>query len=108
MVVSTKMLALELPPRARRIPGSSNRMREAMGTTSACAENTGLPLSMRHTALNYLRVRGEYAPMATTTIPTGELPPRARRIQYKIFLYWPFPGTTSACAENTARIIHKP
>ena len=32
---------------------------------------------------------------------TGELPPRARRIQFQMKTMTIFPGTTSACAENT-------
>ena len=31
---------LELPPRARRIPGNSGMTLDSIGTTSACAENT--------------------------------------------------------------------
>ena len=31
-----------------------------IGTTSACAENTGSPKGSRTAAKNYLRVRGEY------------------------------------------------
>ena len=51
---------MELPPRARRIHRRIGMVCSAMGTTSACAENTVnlsmLDLKMR----NYLRVRGEY------------------------------------------------
>ena len=52
---------------------------------------------------NYLRVRGEYIPMVTILMRFLELPPRARRIlvagPYEGF----YPGTTSACAENTVK-----
>ena len=53
-------LAMELPPRARRIQHGLIEQASGFGTTSACAENT------RHSAWevpghgNYLRVRGEY------------------------------------------------
>ena len=54
---------MELPPRARRIHRRIGMVCSAMGTTSACAENTVnlsmLDLKMR----NYLRVRGEYVPI---------------------------------------------
>ena len=52
--------ALELPPRARRILYDETQLRDIMGTTSACAENTTGAQSMTHTMGNYLRVRGEY------------------------------------------------
>ena len=51
------------------------------GTTSACAENTGLALLKTGDTGNYLRVRGEYYSSAKTGGDDG--------------------GTTSACAENT-------
>ena len=54
------LMALELPPRARRIHWIDHRSFIDLGTTSACAENT---LARKHTKLfgrNYLRVRGEY------------------------------------------------
>ena len=70
----------ELPPRARRIPVGWERKDTAVGTTSACAENTFilpfLPLLYR----NYLRVRGEYFAGQDRFLGFGELPPRARRI----------------------------
>ena len=52
---------------------------------------------------NYLRVRGEYPVILLSAPLIVELPPRARRIRK-----WPWRqcagrGTTSACAENTAR-----
>ena len=52
---------------------------------------------------NYLRVRGEYGYQWYYSHGERELPPRARRIRK-----WPWRqcagrGTTSACAENTAR-----
>ena len=50
----------ELPPRARRIPPLPPEVLDAIGTTSACAENT--PRIVYHLLFsrNYLRVRGEY------------------------------------------------
>ena len=54
---------MELPPRARRIHGGNIQRPIAFGTTSACAENTGIfPARYRHQG-NYLRVRGEYNPL---------------------------------------------
>ena len=50
---------------------------------------------------NYLRVRGEYSPKASSTWPQSELPPRARRILFASLFEKFLPGTTSACAENT-------
>ena len=50
----------ELPPRARRIRGSSGGRVGGFGTTSACAENTGQFGYLIDTRRNYLRVRGEY------------------------------------------------
>ena len=71
----------ELPPRARRIPAFSPSVAVAIGTTSACAENTqGLTHDIAEER-NYLRVRGEYLARSPATN----------------FLS----GTTSACAENT-------
>ena len=51
---------LELPPRARRIRSQGTTHTGSNGTTSACAENTALPLGMDRIYRNYLRVRGEY------------------------------------------------
>ena len=72
---------LELPPRARRIPGSLIRSKVETGTTSACAENTigvNLPIG---SYWNYLRVRGEYPDTSPGAPIPPELPPRARRIR---------------------------
>ena len=72
-----------------------------VGTTSACAENTGSfdPITMGH--VNYLRVRGAYEKSRERRRSWTELPPRARRIRHKLSPFLPNPGTTSACAENT-------
>ena len=90
----------ELPPRARRIQPVLPKNWFVQGTTSACAENTGLDhlansidrnyLRVRgeyqgHGILpgrwgNYLRVRGEYIASSFLQFSTAELPPRARRI----------------------------
>ena len=51
---------LELPPRARRIPGVGAHHPRKTGTTSACAENTTFVPTRPASARNYLRVRGEY------------------------------------------------
>ena len=50
----------ELPPRARRIRYAHHGGTAPMGTTSACAENTGQKETERTPSWNYLRVRGEY------------------------------------------------
>ena len=52
--------ALELPPRARRIPKPRCSNNTVHGTTSACAENTFLVTGSLGSIRNYLRVRGEY------------------------------------------------
>ena len=91
----------ELPPRARRILARSGAVSYPWGTTSACAENTGLGRSLAQSPGNYLRVRGEYTPHRSARYLIGELPPRARRIHAKHRNPNPRAGTTSACAENT-------
>ena len=75
----------------------------AIGTTSACAENTGCQSPPAHHSRNYLRVRGEYPPTNGFNLREAELPPRARRILPLPVRAVPFLGTTSACAENTPR-----
>ena len=50
----------ELPPRARRILGGEAAPGDTIGTTSACAENTGAGMMVMVLWRNYLRVRGEY------------------------------------------------
>ena len=78
-----------------------SRLVVSNGTTSACAENTGLDPEKYSVEGNYLRVRGEYAWDAIAAGINWELPPRARRIRFGGG-YHPAPlGTTSACAENT-------
>ena len=71
----------ELPPRARRILKPHPPQGGLTGTTSACAENTTTRVKPSASVGNYLRVRGEYAIKSIGDIFTGELPPRARRIQ---------------------------
>ena len=92
----------ELPPRARRIPGTRFNTGPLMGTTSACAENTLLPEITDRQIRNYLRVRGEYQTMLWLSPHHRELPPRARRILPGQKRGAHRTGTTSACAENTA------
>ena len=91
----------ELPPRARRILSTYIVAMLEIGTTSACAENTGLVWGDGSPDGNYLRVRGEYSNATRKGSSGPELPPRARRIQIKIDVNKPLKGTTSACAENT-------
>ena len=92
---------VELPPRARRIPAVDGVPQSPVGTTSACAENTGKHRVGGVLCGNYLRVRGEYARSWPTRIFRQELPPRARRIPRPLPMCWAIGGTTSACAENT-------
>ena len=99
--VIAPMMVSELPPRARRIRVAHYPHLLAMGTTSACAENTDPPSRSFHKSWNYLRVRGEYLPWVTWRPEHMELPPRARRIRQIAKVFGPQPGTTSACAENT-------
>ena len=56
-------LQQELPPRARRIREATNFTADALGTTSACAENTHISDGGALKYGNYLRVRGEYRMM---------------------------------------------
>ena len=92
---------LELPPRARRILTAAFGSALLIGTTSACAENTGQTPCPCMRARNYLRVRGEYMETLCKEPSVTELPPRARRILL-LTLPCAIPkGTTSACAENT-------
>ena len=92
---------LELPPRARRILHVGCGHTRHMGTTSACAENTGAFGLPAGSAWNYLRVRGEYLVHRLWLVSESELPPRARRIPYLDISHLCDDGTTSACAENT-------
>ena len=94
-------MAVELPPRARRILIFWIPRVMWVGTTSACAENTQCIFALSMQPRNYLRVRGEYAFQTILTIRVQELPPRARRIRVIIQLDHGLSGTTSACAENT-------
>ena len=94
----------ELPPRARRIPSTEIMRAAASGTTSACAENTGIIRVAVSPRRNYLRVRGEYSTGITGVRWVPELPPRARRILLPASSWLPTCGTTSACAENTGGI----
>ena len=91
----------ELPPRARRIPGTRFNASPLVGTTSACAENTGGPRFCDSSSGNYLRVRGEYEIFEAWAKQRLELPPRARRILTILPSRGTVMGTTSACAENT-------
>ena len=101
-----EMLPVELPPHARRILCVRENAHENMGTTSACAENTAATAAGLDLKRNYLRMRGEYW---SVTYPDGaslELPPHARRIPRRRSFrprVGGKPGTTSACAENTAQ-----
>ena len=72
-----------------------------IGTTSACAENTGCGKPQPTSHRNYLRVRGEYCLPPYLRNFCRELPPRARRIPGWAIGLDKLPGTTSACAENT-------
>ena len=91
----------ELPPRARRIPCPCTYRIVQIGTTSACAENTGDAYRPPSGSWNYLRVRGEYHYQRWSLPWLLELPPRARRIRYILSRRSSSVGTTSACAENT-------
>ena len=91
----------ELPPRARRILLDESKIAIIIGTTSACAENTGCGFETLGYAGNYLRVRGEYIIAFAKIIGVEELPPRARRIRLALSRLVLWCGTTSACAENT-------
>ena len=75
-----------------------------IGTTSACAENTGCGKPQPTSHRNYLRVRGEYCLPPYLRNFCRELPPRARRIPGWAIGLDKLPGTTSACAENTGEI----
>ena len=94
---------VELPPRARRIHSPDELGGRFIGTTSACAENTDTGDTSARSNRNYLRVRGEYVLMRLILMLSRELPPRARRIRSTRKASRRPAGTTSACAENTAK-----
>ena len=94
---------MELPPRARRIQVVGMAKGGDQGTTSACAENTTASHAPTPPPRNYLRVRGEYLLLSFWHLLMMELPPRARRIRAREADTGVWPGTTSACAENTGR-----
>ena len=99
--ISRPPLAMELPPRARRIRSVALPLSLRLGTTSACAENTVRLCGGAGADRNYLRVRGEYVSSGFTCSCWVELPPRARRILAHFLIEAQAHGTTSACAENT-------
>ena len=101
VVAWAEVSLVELPPRARRIPGSAAVHLSSPGTTSACAENTYAGGHRVEHLGNYLRVRGEYGMVCHHDSGLEELPPRARRIQMQRERELHARGTTSACAENT-------
>ena len=98
---SPRVCKPELPPRARRIRRQIHGDGGALGTTSACAENTFCLTKHSRPHQNYLRVRGEYRATGMHRRTESELPPRARRIPTPASPPLPPEGTTSACAENT-------
>ena len=100
-LMNSRNPARELPPRARRIHIGNNPHTVKLGTTSACAENTGVGLFTLGFGGNYLRVRGEYLGRSPSPYRQKELPPRARRIHGTLERIALWLGTTSACAENT-------
>ena len=97
----TALGLVELPPRARRIHEGDFLGSAQIGTTSACAENTGNSFPGAIHFWNYLRVRGEYGRLLLSQGSLAELPPRARRIHLVEQDLAFMGGTTSACAENT-------
>ena len=101
-------VARELPPRARRILCAVRATQSAIGTTSACAENTTNFPHKINRQRNYLRVRGEYNSLIASMPPGVELPPRARRIHLQLITPANVNGTTSACAENTSPLMKNP
>ena len=101
LLINSKLAAVELPPRARRILMVVPAPPVSLGTTSACAENTSHYLHEFRRFRNYLRVRGEYADFHARNALALELPPRARRILPITLYSIQLSGTTSACAENT-------
>ena len=99
---------MELPPRARRILRNLYLPINDDGTTSACAENTVIPVVNDFIIGNYLRVRGEYPTHTKKLKIVPELPPRARRIQAAEKNLESVRGTTSAYAENTTAVTILP
>ena len=72
--------SVELPPRTRRIQRRGDSAHQALGTTSAHAENTQPGYGICPPPWNYLRARGEYRDAAIVPTKPWELPPRTRRI----------------------------
>ena len=100
-----KLSRSELPPHARRIHLRPPYVANLGGTTSACAENTFSANFPAQKGRNYLRMRGEYILPGNYSVILMELPPHARRILERVSGEFSLAGTTSACAENTARSL---
>ena len=98
--ISMTLVALEIPPHARRRV-SYGLINEAFkGNTSACAEKRPGSLPVLPYQWKYLRMRGEEMPAAGLVLMIPEIPPHARRRAAHIALAMLGAGNTSACAEK--------
>ena len=97
---SAKKPTTELPPHARRRGRPGHAARVFIGITSACAEKSQIQHRIRRHSRNYLRMRGEEAPLIRSLATAWELPPHARRRAGSIRPAISCQGITSACAEK--------
>ena len=98
--VPTKILSLEIPPRARRRVLVVIRWLLWLGNTSACAEKRKTSPNPNGPNGKYLRVRGEEWPWCHMAAALKEIPPRARRRAAWFAACGGWVGNTSACAEK--------
>ena len=90
------------PPRARGIRTLHKTARTRLGTTPACAGNTGRSLGLLGSSGDHPRVRGEYFSPSSSHSTWKGPPPRARGIRRVGADDFAGVGTTPACAGNTS------
>ena len=96
----SRLIELEIPPRARRRVAHRPPPLPACGNTSACAEKRAAGPSTPGACRKYLRVRGEERLDDEQPRPYKEIPPRARRRENRDAPFGGDHGNTSACAEK--------
>ena len=90
------------PPRVRSRRLASSLSSPCSGITSACAEQTGAPMTAKTTARDHLRVCGADGALAPASHGDAGSPPRVQSRQHRGATHPRPQRITSACAEQTS------